>query len=95
MRKKIYNVLKKVYGFTMTVAFFAGILPLIPFVIAMVIGGSVGESIAVFLYKDFYPWVILLASVSIIVGLVAMYIAKSEGLSIKSVSSEKSDEKIK
>lgn len=88
MRKKIYNVLNKIYGITMTVSFFAGILPLIPFIVAIFIGGDVGEAISVFLYKQFYPWVILLASISIIIGLVAMYIAKSEGLSLKSVSAD-------
>lgn len=84
MRKKIYNVLNKIYGVCMTVAFFAGVLPLIPFIIAIVIGGEAGEAISVFLYKQYYPWVILLASVSILIGLVAMYIAKIDGLSMKS-----------
>lgn len=92
MRKKIYNVLNKIYGITMTVSFFAGILPLIPFIIAIIIGGSTGEAISLFLYKQFYPWVILLASISVIIGLIAMYVSKSEGLSLKSVSAEEKTE---
>ena len=96
MLRKIYNVLNKIYGITMTVSFFAGILPLIPFIVAICIGGEMGEAICVFLYKQFYPWVIILASVSIIIGLVAMYISKTEGLSLKSVSAKKdSDEENK
>ena len=92
MRQKIYNVLNKVYGILMTISFFAGILPLIPFIIAIIIGGDTGASISNFLYNQFYPWVIVLSSVAIIVGLVAMYVGKLEGLSVKKVTAEKTAE---
>lgn len=84
MREKLYNIFNKLYGITMTVAFFAGIVPLVLFAVAMIIGGSAGETIAVFLYKQVYPWVIALASVSILFGLIAMYIKKEKGLSVDS-----------
>ncbi len=84
MREKIYAVLQKIYGITMTVAFFGGVLPLIPFIIAIIIGGTTGESIAVFLYKQYYPWVIALASIAVLIGLIAMYVGKKEALSSKS-----------
>ena len=93
MRQKLFNTLKKIYGIMMTVSFFGGFLPLIPFLFAIVVGGELGESIAVFLHKQYYPWVIGIGSVAIIVGLVAMYIGKLEGLSIKSVSADKKEEK--
>jgi len=89
MRKKLFNILNKIYGILMSASFFAGILPLIPFLLAIVIGGSTGEAIAVFLYKKFYPWVIGTGSAAVLIGLVAMYIGKLEGLSLKSVSAEK------
>ena len=88
MREKLYTIFNKMYGIMMTVSFFAGFLPLIPFVVAMIIGGDVGEMIAVFLYKQYYPWVIIIGSLSIVVGLVAMYIGKREALSVKSISAE-------
>lgn len=89
MRKKIYNVLNKVYGILMSISFFAGLLPLIPFVFAIIIGGELGETIVVFLHKQYYPWVIISGSVALVIGLVAMYIAKIEGLSVKSVNADK------
>lgn len=89
MRKKIYDVLTKVYGLTMSIAFWGGLLPLVPFLAAICIGGTAGESIALFLYKQFYPWVIALASISIIIGLIAMYIGKIEALSTKSFTKKK------
>ena len=93
MRNKLYNVLKKTYGIMMTVSFFAGGLPLIPFIIALIIGGSTGEAIAVFLYKQYYPWVIVLGSLAIVVGLIAMYLGKLEGLSVKSVTADEKKNK--
>ena len=92
MREKVYEVLKKLYGITMSVAFFGGVLPLVPFIIAIMIGGGAGgtgESIAVWLYKQYYPWVIALASISVIIGLIAMYVGKQEALSSKSFQTGK------
>ena len=93
MRQKLYNILKKVYGIMMTVSFFAGGIPLIPFIIAIIIGGQIGEAIAVFLHKQYYPWVIVLGSLAIVVGLIAMYVGKLEGLSVKSVSANEKEAK--
>ena len=92
MREKIYDVLKKLYGITMTVAFFGGVVPLLPFIVAMIIGGGAdgtGEAIATWLYKQYYPWIIALASIAVLIGLVAMYVGKQEGLSAKSFNTKK------
>ena len=93
MRNKLYNILKKAYGIMMTVSFFAGGIPLIPFLIAIIVGGSFGETVSVFLYKQYYPWVIILGSLAIVVGLVAMYLGKLEGLSVKSVTADDKKDK--
>lgn len=89
MREKIYKILNKIYGVTMFTAFFGGVLPLIPFMIALIIGGATGEAIATFLYNDFYPWVIALASVAVVIGLIAMYVGKQSALSTKSFKKSK------
>ena len=91
MRQKIYNVLNRIYGIMMTISFFAGILPLIPFIVAIIIGGDIGSAISNFLYKDFYPWVIVLGSVAILIGLIAMYVGKKEGLSVKKTNADKAN----
>lgn len=92
MREKAYEVLKKLYGVTMTAAFFGGVLPLVPFLVAIIIGGGAGgtgEAIATWLYKQYYPWVIALASIAVLIGLAAMYVGKQEGLSAKSFGIKK------
>lgn len=93
MREKIYNIIHKIYGVLMTVSFFAGILPIIPFIVAIILGGETGEAICLFLYNDYYKWVILGASVSVLIGLIGMYVGKEEGLSVKSVGKKKEEEK--
>ena len=69
----------------MTVSFFAGFLPVIPFIVALCIGGETATAICNFLYHQYYVWVICGATFAIIIGLIAMYIGKKEGLSVKSV----------
>lgn len=91
MREKVYDGLKKVYGITMTVAFFGGVVPLVPFIIAIIIGGATGETIAVWLYKQYYPWIIALASIAVIIGLIAMYVGRQEALSSKSFNTKKAN----
>ena len=76
MREKIAKIFNKIYGAIIIISFFAGILPLIPFIIAIILGGAAAEAICLFLYNQYYPWVIIGASVSVVVGLLGMYIEK-------------------
>lgn len=88
MREKLYKILNKIYGIIMMVSFFAGLVPLFPYIYALVVGGPTGEAIAVFLYDKVYPWVIAMASIAVLVGLVAMYVGKQEGLSVKKIANK-------
>lgn len=89
MRRNIYEFLRKVYGAVMLFAFWGGVLPLIPFAAALIIGGETGEAIAIWLYKQYYPFIILSASAAVIIGLAAMYIGGQEGLSAGSLTTGK------
>lgn len=97
MRQKVESILQKLYGILLTISFFAGLLPLIPFIVAIIIGGGAGgtgEAISTWLYKQYYPWVIALASIAILIGLIAMYVGKKEAFSTKSFGiSKKQEEK--
>ena len=87
MREKLYKALKKIYGIMMIAAFFGGVVPLAPFIIAIIIGGGeggTGEAICTWLYKQYYPWIIALASIALLVGLIAMYVGGYEAFSTKS-----------
>jgi hypothetical protein len=60
----------------MMISFFAGLLPAVPLIAAVFIGGPTGEAICLFIYKQYYPWVIALAAVSVLIGLAAIYVGK-------------------
>lgn len=83
MREKIYNVLNKIYGAILIVAFFAGVLPLIPFIVAIIVGGEVGEAISVFIYKSYYPWVVAASAIAVLIGWISLYFLKNEKKGIK------------
>lgn len=72
--KKFNDTLGKIYGIMMTVSFFGGILPLIPFIIALFVGGNFGENVSLFIYEKIYPVIIAIGSLSVLVGLVHTYI---------------------
>ena len=86
MSKKIYQILNKIYSVMMFVSFFAGFVPVIPFVVALFVGGKVGAGIYSFFFNEFYPVVIALGSISIVIGLIAMYVNKIEDMSLKSMT---------
>ena len=88
MRQKIYNILNRIYGIMMSISFFGGFIPVIPFIIAIIVGGEFGENLSIFLYSKFYPVIIVIGSIAIIIGLVAMYVGKIESLSVKKISSD-------
>lgn len=76
MGEKILSICKKIYSGMILTAFFAGLLPLLPFIVAMIIGGPTAESICAFLYNDYYPWIIAISAASVLVGLIGMYAGK-------------------
>ena len=80
MRDKIYKILNHVYGILMFVSFFAGLVPIIPFIIAVIIGGDTGEAISVFLYKNYYPIIIAITTIAVMIGWIASYIREKEKL---------------
>lgn len=92
MRKKIFDILNKLYGILMTISFFAGLLPLFPFLFSLIVGGPLAQTISVFLYEQYYPWVIIIGSIAIVIGLIAMYVGKLESLSVKSVGANKKED---
>lgn len=82
LKQKIYDLLNKVYAITMMISFFAGVLPVVAFGVALIVGGKLGQSISLFFVDYYYPIVIVLSSISILIGLLALYIRKNYGFSV-------------
>jgi len=83
-RKSLAGRLNNIFGWCVLLALMAGALSFLGFLIALIIGGAGGEAFAVFLQKQYFPVLIRLTSVTIGIGLVAMYVGKEQALSLVS-----------
>ncbi|MBQ9163112.1 MAG: hypothetical protein IJX74_07570 [Clostridia bacterium] len=79
-REKAAKVLSYVYGIGIAVALFAGALSVLGYVVAMIAGGDTAAQICKFIYKDFYPVIVYLSSITILLGLLKMYVAGEKSL---------------
>lgn len=80
IREKIVTVLSYIYGIGISVSLFAGALSLIGYIVAFIMGGEAAAAICVFIYKKLYPVIIYISSVSILIGLLKMYVAGEKAL---------------
>ena len=85
--KKLFDIINRIYSITMSIAFWGGLLPLPGFLLALLLGGSAGESISLFLAERYYPVVIVLASCSVLLGFVGL-IAGGKELSAETQDAE-------
>ncbi len=81
--KKFGLLIKKIYGVSIMVCLFAGGMTFLGYVIALFIGGPVAEQICVFVYKSIVPVVIYVSSITVLLGLISMYLCGEKALSIK------------
>lgn len=84
------TALKKIYAY---IAFFTvglGFIVSLMFILALILGGSAGESLAL-LSKEVMTWGIRLASISVLIGVVYIYISKEHSLTINSDKKELED----
>ena len=75
VREKAANVLAYIYAVGIAVALFAGALSFLGYVVAIIIGGETATAICAFIYKQIYPVLFYISSVSVVLGLVKMYLS--------------------
>ena len=80
IREKTAKVLSYVYAIGIAVALFAGALSVFGYLAALIIGGETAVEICDFIYKDYYPVIIYISSISILLGLVKMYLSGEKSL---------------
>ena len=85
--KKISRILLSVFSVGVLLTLFAGALSFVGYAAALIIGGEAAARLCAFLYKEYFPWVIQLCSISVGFGLVGMYLEKKKALTF--VSEEK------
>lgn len=82
-RKKITEVLSVIFGWGAFIAMTLGAASFLGFLLALMIGGESGQSLAIFLQDKYFPWVIRFSSFVVGSGLVAMYAGKEQALSLR------------
>ncbi|MBE6728791.1 MAG: hypothetical protein E7568_00985 [Ruminococcaceae bacterium] len=78
--EKICNVLKIIFGYAIMITLFAGGLTFFGYIAALIIGGPTAEVICKFIYKEFLPVIIYVASAAVLLGLVVMYLSGQTAL---------------
>lgn len=80
--QKASRFLYQVFGWGVYIAVFAGALGFAGFVVALIAGGETSAAIAIALKAQWFPLIIKIASISVGLGLVGMYLGKEEALSM-------------
>lgn len=91
--KKISKVLLTVFSVGALATLFAGALAFVGYIAALLIGGETATELCAFIYKDYFPWVIRICSISVGFGLIGMYFGKQKALGVNSNASDGNEEK--
>lgn len=81
--EKVITILKKIYGYGITIALFGGGLTLLGFIAAMFIGGETATAICEFIYKKLFTWLFVGSNIVVLLGLVAMYLSKEKSMTLE------------
>jgi energy-coupling factor transporter transmembrane protein EcfT len=79
--KDFLNVFKTLFGYSIMLTLLGGGLTMLCYVVALIIGGDVAAKICEVTYKQVWPVIIMIANITIILGLLAMYINGDKALS--------------
>ena len=81
--KKLSELLRIAFGYSILLCLFAGSLLFLGYVVAMFIGGDTAAEICRVISKEITPWLIKIASVTVLVGILAMYLGGEVALNAK------------
>ena len=73
--KKISDACKIIFGYSIMVTLFAGGLTVFGYAAALIIGGDTATLICEIIYKKIVPIIIYISTVTVLFGLLAMYLA--------------------
>lgn len=79
-RENLIKVLAYTYGIGIAVALFAGAASVLGYIAAIIIGGDTATLICTVIYKNIYPVIVYISSISVLLGIVKMYVAGEKSL---------------
>lgn len=80
IREVSAKILTYIYAVGISFSLFMGALTVFGYIAALIVGGEIASQICNFIYKGFYPVIVYISSVSILIGLVKMYISGEKSL---------------
>ena len=81
LRQKILLVIRVIFGTSVAVTLLGGGLTMLCYVAALIIGGDTAAKICEVTYKQVWPILIKITNITIVLGLIAMYINGEKALS--------------
>ena len=86
--KKAIALIEVVYGWAMFICLFVGGLTFFGFLAAFIIGGDTAAAICDFIYNKIFKVLIYGGNVSVMLGLICMYLRKELALTISDTTHE-------
>lgn len=83
MKKKIESIVEAIFSLSLIIALIGGGIIFLMFIAALIMGGATGEMIAVGASESVMPYFIRAASISILSGLIYVYVSGEHALSMK------------
>lgn len=82
MKEKFGKIIESIFSITLMIAIIGGGVIFCMFIIALIMGGTSGESLATNASKVVMPYFIRLASIAVLCGLISFYIKGKHTLSL-------------
>lgn len=86
---KISDALRVVFGYGITISLFAGGLTFLGFIAALIIGGETATAICTFISGKIIPVIIYISTISVVLGILAMYLKGEVALTSNKKKSSK------
>jgi hypothetical protein len=83
--KKAAEILSVIFGWGVYICLFAGGLATFAYILALILGGGAGEAgytLARFIQRNYFPFIVRIVSASVMIGLIAMYLSGQKALSL-------------
>ena len=81
LRQKLLTVLRFFFGCSVAVTLLGGGLTVLSYVVALIVGGDLSAQICDITYNKIWPVIIMVANITIVLGLIAMYVNGDKALS--------------
>ena len=91
--KKVSDFLKIIFGYSIMITLFVGGLTFVGYVAALIIGGDAAVVICDFIYKKIVPVMIYTTTISVLFGILTMYLAGEKALTPSKIDKKKTAKK--